>query len=538
MKSDCIIIGYNDVDFNEFAQRQKQFSSHSGAYNELKSNSLLLDNKRRTYMELLNQVRTRGTGEISNLNAFEMPNLGVAYLTSFLARRGISAEPLNFFNFQKSKLIDLLADSPHAVVITTTYYIDDEPIKQIVNFVREYNPKVKIIVGGPRIYNICTASKVHVQDLLFKAIGADIYINDSQGEASLEKTLVCLKNGTLDALDEIPNLVYQNGDGLLTRTNRIVEDNGLDENAIDWSYFDPDFYRPTAYMRTARSCPFSCAFCNYPSMAGTHVLSSIETIEAEMQYLHDHGVKNIIFIDDTFNVPLGRFKDLCRMMIRNQFNFNWLSFFRCSNADDETFDLMKQSGCIAVYLGIESGDQQILKNMNKFANLERYKYGIQKLTEHGILSLASLIVGFPGETKETVLNTINFLQESPTTFYNVQLYYHNPLAPIQNRMEEFGITGSGFNWRHNSMSWQEASEWMDYMIENIDRSLPLPLYGFSIWSVPYLMNHMSIPQILNFAKEARGLLIRSLADEPVDFSADLERMSRNFQTTQPMTLAI
>jgi p-methyltransferase len=535
---DCIIVGYNDVDFNDFMQKQKQFINRSGSYVELKTNSIMLNNKRSTYMELLNEVLTRSTGKASNLSAFEMPSLALAYLASFLRKRNFSVEIVNFFNFDKSQLVDLLLESPRTVAITTTYYVDDEPIKQIVKFIREHNTEVEIIVGGPRIFNICNANKPHTQDLLFRAIGADIYINDSQGETTLEKVLICLKNNSFKDLAKVPNVIYKVDSKTFNRTERVSESNDLNENAVDWRYFKPDFYVPTTYMRTARSCPFSCAFCNYPSFAGSHTVSSIETIEAEMHYLHDNGVKNIIFIDDTFNVPLPRFKNICRMMIRNKFNFNWVSFFRCSNSDDEAFDLMQQSGCIGVYLGIESGDQQILKNMNKFADVNKYRYGIKKLTERGILTLASLIVGFPGENRETVLNTINFLQESPTTFYNVQLYYHDTLAPIQKKKEEFGIIGSGYSWQHNTMGWEQAADWMEYMLKNISNTIPLPLYGFSIWAIPYLMQHgMSISQIISFAKDARPLLLRSLPDTPVDFSDNIKQMASNFGTPQSTAIA-
>src|SRR5580692_8915848 len=77
-----------------------------------------------------------------------------------------------------------------------------------------------------------------------------------------------------------------------------------------------------------------------------------------------------VFVDDTFNVPLPRFKKLLRMMIDKAWGFEWISFFRCSNADEEAFDLMARSGCIGVFLGIESGDQTILEYMDKHAKVE------------------------------------------------------------------------------------------------------------------------------------------------------------------------
>ena len=102
-------------------------------------------------MELLNHVLTGVHGSDPNLNGFEVPNLGAVYLTSFLRNRNFSAELINFFNFEKDRFADLLMESPRAVAITTTYYIEEEPVKEIIEFVRERSPETKIILGGPYI---------------------------------------------------------------------------------------------------------------------------------------------------------------------------------------------------------------------------------------------------------------------------------------------------------------------------------------------------------------------------------------------------
>ena len=89
------------------------------------------------------------------------------------------------------------------------------------------------------------------------------------------------------------------------------------------------------------------------------------------------NIQNVVFIDDTFNVPLPRFKDICRLMIRKNYRFNWFSYFRCSNSDEEAIDLMARSGCKGVFLGIESGSPHILQAMNKAATIEKYADGIE-----------------------------------------------------------------------------------------------------------------------------------------------------------------
>jgi p-methyltransferase len=512
---DCILVGFNEINFAEFANDQKQFAATSGAYSELETNSVSLGNERMTYMDLLNRVRTRQTGQPSALSAFKMPSLGVAYLASYLARRGFEVGVVNYFNAEQDRFAAMLADSPRSVAITTTYYVDDEPVRQLVRFIRRHNPSVPIIVGGPHVFNTCTGQKPQLANLQLKALGADIYIYESQGEKTLSEVLTALREGT--DLADLPNLIYRSGSGQMMRTKRVVEDNNLNENAVQWSHFDQSFYTPTTYMRTSRSCSFHCAFCNYPAMAGPLVLTELDTIERELIFLAEHGTKNIIFIDDTFNVPLPRFKKICRLMIDNKLEFNWVSFFRCSNADDEAFDLMAQAGCIGSFLGIESGDQRILQNMTKFAKLDRYRYGIKSLRDRGIVSLASLILGFPGENAESVNNTLDFINENQPDFYNVQLYYHDVLAPVEQKREEYGIVGSGYSWQHNTMSWQEGVEWKEYFIRGVDKPALLPLYGLSIWALPYLMSEgYTLEQSRIFAKAATGVVKRGLETDYLD----------------------
>ncbi|WP_457512036.1 radical SAM protein [Streptomyces sp. TE33382] len=532
---DCVLIGFNEIDFDDFARAQKVFEANSGSYRELLTNSVLLGDRRRTYMDLLNTVRERITGQPSRLTAFEMPSLGVAYLTSFLHRRGFDVGVVNFFNTGKDELARLLAGSPRSVAITTTYYVDDEPIRQIIKFVREHNPDVPIIVGGPRVHNLCAGQSTQVQDVLLGAIGADIYIDSSQGEDTLAAVLTALRDKGGD-LSRTPNLIYRNlaaPRGPMLRTLAMVENNDLDANAVDWSRFDSGYFTPTTYMRTSRSCSFGCAFCNYPAMAGPLTLSDVSTIEAELRYLVDHGVRSMIFVDDTFNVPLPRFKKICRMMIENKFDLKWVSFFRCSNADDEAFDLMAEAGCIGVFLGIESGDQRILKNMTKFAKIDRYEYGIRELTRRNIITLASIVLGFPGENEESVTNTIDFLNRTQPTFYNVQLYYHDVLAPIEKQRQKYGIEGSGYSWRHDTMSWQEAADWKDKLIRRVDGPALMPLYGLSIWCVPYLLsNGMTMDDITRFCRSATRLVTKGLDADWVDPDPEIDAVVRELTGTQ------
>ena len=515
MPLDAVILGFYERDFATLARGLKSFSETSGAYHELSTNSLLIDGKRRSYIDILNRIGNEAAGRPINLNPFEQPNLGVAYLASFLAARGHSVEIVNFVNTGLQRLEQLLKSCPRTVVITTTYYVTEEPITEIVKFIRSIDNDVRIIIGGPRIFSVCSAyGSPRRRDAALRAMGGDLYICDSQGEETLARVLEAVRNGKRIAdLVHIPNLFIPDEQDFV-QTERVVEQNDMNANRVQWALFNDEFVAPTVYLRTARSCPFACRFCDYPSSAGKHTVSEADRVVEEIEHLVRRGVRNVIFIDDTFNVPLPRFKHILREIIRRELNIRWVSFFRCSNADAEAFDLMQKSGCLGVYLGIESGDDDILKRMNKYTTLEKYEKGVVELHARGILTLASMIVGYPGETEESVNNSIDFLSRSPLDFFSVQLYYHNPMAPIERFREEYGIEGSHYSWKHSTMDWREALAQKERVIKQVVGSSLLPLYDLSIWAFPFLLHSgFTVNTLRRFLGRSHQILIEGLGDD-------------------------
>jgi radical SAM PhpK family P-methyltransferase len=405
---ECIIVGYNETPFTTYERLLQKFSRTSLAYRDLRLNFITLEGVPTRYIDVLNRAVELSSSErkspiTSDLESGDIPNLASVYLTSFLRRRGISAQFVNLFQREKDKLARYLEQGVRCVAFTTTFYVINFPVYEMAEFVRRINPNVKIVLGGPLILNHLRNYDSAGFELQLEDIGADIYVIDSQGEETLAN--IVRGRGTGGNFRDVPNIVYFDA-GQLHRTAVVAENNSLDENYVDWSRFVDQDLGCTIQTRTARSCAFSCSFCNYPTRAGKLSLASIDTIEKELDSIARLGdVKNLVFIDDTFNVPLPRFKDICRLMIRRRYDFEWFSYFRCSNSDEEAIELMARSGCKGVFLGIESGSNQILKNMNKAATIEKYLEGIKHLDAHQILTLASFIIGFPGETEETVRET-------------------------------------------------------------------------------------------------------------------------------------
>lgn len=518
---DCIVIGYNDLPTDGVLESAEASQNRSPVWSEMLRSTARFRGERRPYMDVLNAALTEATGEAHDFHVCKLPALGVTYLASFLRKRGHAVEAIQFYNGEKDQLAELLKAKPRSVAITTTFYVEAGPINDIIEFVRAHSPETRVIVGGPHIFNVCESLDPASQDFILGSIPADIFVFDSQGETTLDRVVAKLKTDTTD-LDDVPNLIYSMDGGKLRHTEREVEDNDMDSNVIDWSYFDESIFSPTAQMRTARSCAFECAFCRYPAVGGRLNLNEVDVVEEQLRHLAGRGVKQVVFIDDTFNVPLPRFKALCKMIIENKFDLEFYSYFRCSNSDQEAFDLMAEAGWKGTFLGIESGDQGVLDNMNKYAKIEKYNVGIANLKERGICTHASFIVGYPGESEETVSNTIRFINEAQPTFFNAGVFYYDVKAPVHGMAEQFGLKGGGFNWRHKTMDWKSAVKQADRIYREVEHSTILPTHMFDFWGIPYLIGQgLTVEQLEGFAKRCRPLLLQGLDDPHTDFT-DLE----------------
>ena len=489
---DCLFVGHNDMRFADYEGMVRAMGTNSGAYRDLNLSFLNINDQPYSVPDLVNLLDT--DKELFHLGNVFSP--AIAYLSTFLHRRGFTFDYVNSFQYEKERLAEFLTQNEIlTIVIPTTLYISAFPIMEIISFIKTYNKSAKIVLGGPFI---ATQFKVlHGAELeyVFNMLGADYFINSSQGEAALAKLIGALKNK--QSLAEIPNLTWRDGERYIINSIE-TENNELETNMVDWSLFKENLGN-CASVRTAISCPFRCSFCGFPQHAGKYQTASIQAIEYELDVLHANGVKYLNFLDDTFNIPAERFKELLRVMIKNKYGFKWNSHYRCQFADRESIELMKESGCEGVFLGIESGSPRILGNMNKAATVEKYKIGIELLNEYEIISYGSFIIGFPGETEESIQETVDFIEENRPTFYRAQPWYCDQLTPIWQERDKYGIKGSQFEWSHNTMDIDTVFRKITDIFLNVKNSIWIPQYNFEFSGIFCLMQRgMSLEEIKQF----------------------------------------
>lgn len=498
---DCLFIGHNEMEFEEYERSIGKMGRNSGAYRDLNLNFVHYKNKPRPISEIFNLFYSGGSENVSKVSPLRMGetfSAAISYLGSYLHRRGFTFDFVNAFHYEKEALAEKLnGQNVLSVAVITTYYVFALPILEIVEFVRKYNPDVKIIIGGPFVFSQYRTQAPAVYECLFESIDADFYVISHQGEATLVKLLGALKNRLPH--DQIENIYYKAGKGYRS-TAMIRENNQLSEERVDWSLFSG---RVGEYVdiRTVISCPFSCAFCGSPAHSGEYQTLSAREIESELNRVAKiESLKGLSFIDDTFNVPPKRFKEILRMIKKNNYNFEWISNLRCQFADREMVELMKECGCRGVFLGIESGNDQILKNMNKAASVEKYLKGIALLKEYGIVTFGSFVIGFPGETHDTFRDTVRFIEESGLDYFRPHLFYFEPITPIWKARADYDLKGESFEWSHRTMDSKTAGDLIERMFLSVENAVWVPQYNFDfdhLWRLRHRgMNPEQIKEFL------------------------------------------
>ena len=179
----------------------------------------------------------------------------------------------------------------------------------------------------------------------------------------------------------------------------------------------------------------NCIYCNYPVIEGQcYRLRSPELVVDEIEMLHVlHGVKHFFFVDSVFSFPEHHAKDICREIIRRGLHISWEAMTNPRGITDELVELMERSGCIGVELGIDSASEEMLFNMGKNFTCDDIAKTAKLYKRYGIPFSVYLLLGGPGETDQTIKDTVDFLDqiEQPNQVlmnFGIRGYAGTPLA--------------------------------------------------------------------------------------------------------------
>jgi anaerobic magnesium-protoporphyrin IX monomethyl ester cyclase len=167
---------------------------------------------------------------------------------------------------------------------------------------------------------------------------------------------------------------------------------------------------------------------------------SVGNIVDEVEEIAALGYERVWFADDCFTLNRRHLLEVCREIERRRLSVGWECLSRVDTMDSEVALNMKRAGCIRVFFGIESGNDSVLGIMNKHISTDQAKRAVEVANAAGLETGAFFIVGYPGETDRTVLDTVRFASSLPLDYLSFTLPYPIPGTPLYERVKGDGVS--------------------------------------------------------------------------------------------------
>lgn len=385
------------------------------------------------------------------------PPLGLCYLAAVLRDREITVKILDnpALGLDTNQIVEYVrAHNPKIVGITVMSSLLPETYK-IVKGIQQIMPHITLVVGGPYI-------TVDPEVILDMEVPYGF-----RGDAELAFPDFCkaILNGSQPDIS-IPGILI-NSNGFVLKAEPAIYPNLSNLPMPAYDLLDLTKYRSsemnyrTASMIISRGgCPYTCSFCGN-LMKERYRRIETEKIVDQIQYLiNTYGVQLIEFVDETFTLNRNRTKDLCNEIIRRGINIRWICLTRVDNVDEELLMLMKKSGCYKIRFGVESGNEEVRFRAHKKISNKEYEDTLALCKKIGIKTLCFYVYGFPGETEQQMMQTLDYSFKLPS---NTNTY--SRMEPIPNS-EVFDIAIKEGKIHPNI--------WRDYMLGKTENPIYYP----------------------------------------------------------------
>jgi anaerobic magnesium-protoporphyrin IX monomethyl ester cyclase len=305
----------------------------------------------------------------------------------------------------------------------------------IANVTKEELPDCTVVLGG------CHAT-FWDENALKECPSLDIIVR-REGEITFIDLLEKLQNKS--SLNGVKGITFRKSNSGITRN----EDRPFMENLDDLPF--PAFHLfPLGTFRrvgkiifpltTSRGCVYWCDFCTAVRMFGRkYRMRSPKNVVDEIEMLQNkYGESQFAFYDDAFTIDPERVEKICEEIRQRKLAIHWDCEARVDMVNRRLLQKMKAAGCMAVWFGVESGSQLIIEKMHKRIKLDQTRNAFKAARELGIMTIANVVLGFPGETEQTAWETINFIKElnpGDVGFYIATPY---PGTPLYNIVKESG----------------------------------------------------------------------------------------------------
>jgi len=366
----------------------------------------------------------------SDNSIFRFPPLGLGYVAAYLKHHGVSVDLVDctFLN-QQEALERIRRSKPKIIGIQSMFSMKNKSL-ELARILREHCQL--LVAGGPMP---TTRPEDFLRDFDVVVVG--------EGEQTMLDLVRQVENGDEpDNVKGIACLDKSSGKIRCTPPRSFIADldsvpfpsRELFDNDAYRSYYSRRFGYTTTSIITSRGCPFTCDFCSRP-VFGNEIRTRTETnIADEVETVRSLGYDRVWFADDCFTLNRNRLLRVCNELIKRRLGIGWECLSRVDTVDREVAEKMKKAGCLRVFFGIESGNDSILAIMKKQITVKQADEAVRVFKETGIQVGAFFILGYPGETDRTILDTIRFASSLSLDYLSFTLPYPIPGTPLFERL--------------------------------------------------------------------------------------------------------
>ncbi len=383
-----------------------------------------------------------------NISDHIQPSLGLGYLaTAIRKRHDVKIIDCIKDGIDINKFEGLIKEHKPDLVGFQCYTFDLKFVSDALSAVKRLNKNIVTVIGGPH------PSALPGETFKFFE-GALDFLFAGEAETGFPKLLDLLASGLKD-MGSVPGLAWLENGRLRSNPKAVVED--LDSLGMPaWDLIHPETYPesqhgaffknfPIAPIMVTRGCPYPCTFCAGNIVSGKKIRRrSIENVLGEITHLkNDFGIREFHIIDDNFTMDTSYAKEFLRRLKSLDLKMSWAvpNGVRMDTLDREMLDLMKDTGLYLVSLGIESGTDKVLKSMKKGITVSRIRDHVKMIKDAGVDMAGFFILGFPGETVETIKETIRFSTELPLVRANFFTYLPFPGSESYSELKQKGELG-------------------------------------------------------------------------------------------------
>lgn len=365
----------------------------------------------------------------SNDNSiFRFPPLGLGYIAGYLKKHGIAVEIVDCTFLSLDKALEKVRRSNPRIVGIQVMFSMKEKAVQMAQILRK---NCELLVAGGPLPTSNPDDFLQFFDVV--CIG--------EGEETMLELVNAVQKG--EELRKVKGIAYrENGKTMLTPSRDFMKN--LDDipfparetfdNRAYQRYYSTNFGYTTTSVMTSRGCPFECDFCSRPVFGNTFRSRSDQNIAQEVEAVHKLGYERVWFADDCFTLGRKRLLSICDELVRRHVSIGWECLSRVDTIDREVAERMKKAGCVRVFFGIESGNDSILKIMNKQITTRQAREAVHICKKAGIQVGAFFILGYPGETDRTILDTVDFASSLPLDYLSFTFPYPIPGTPLFERV--------------------------------------------------------------------------------------------------------